>query len=162
MTVSSDETMAYEPAAQARHRMRIDGAHIAERDSSAGESEANASTEELLEVAEEPTPELLAAVAGQTLDARREQFQLQVSQLAGHLRDRLREVDRREAAVNARASQLEADLRASRLWLRERENAFQERESELRRQIEELQDRATPRTGDAGDKVDRHLAESRQ
>src|SRR5205085_4996971 len=62
----------------------------------------------MLEV-EEPMPELLAAVGGENLDLRREQLQLQVAQLAGHLRERLREVDRREAAVNARVAQLESD-----------------------------------------------------
>lgn len=98
----------------------------------------------LLEV-EEPSLEMIAAVAGQTLDARREQLQLQVAQLAGHLRERLREVDRREATLNARMAQLEADLRASRLWIREREHDFQARETELRRQIEELQEEAHSR-----------------
>ncbi len=49
--------------------------------------------------------------------------------MAGHLRERLREVDRREATLNARVAQLESDLRASRLWLSEREMAFQEREA---------------------------------
>src|SRR5262245_1257116 len=85
----------------------------------------------MLEV-EEPTPEMVAAVAGESLDARREQLQLQVSQLAGHLQERLREVDRRESALNARVAQLESDLRTSRMWLREREIAFQEREAELK------------------------------
>jgi hypothetical protein len=68
-----------------------------------------------------------------------------MAQLAGLLRERLREVDRREAVLHARAGQLESDIRASRLWLQEREIAFQEREQALRRQIEELEDRASPR-----------------
>jgi len=42
-------------------------------------------------------------------------------------------------------AQLESDLRASRLWIRERELGFQSRESELRRQIEELQEQAAAR-----------------
>lgn len=100
--------------------------------------------ESLLEV-EEPTSEMIAAVSGESLEVRREQLQLHVAQLAGHLRERLREVDRREAAVHARASQLESDIRASRLWLQEREIAFQERERELRGQIEELEERASSR-----------------
>ncbi|HMC10195.1 MAG TPA: hypothetical protein VKH44_02850, partial [Pirellulaceae bacterium] len=98
----------------------------------------------MLEV-EEPTAEMVAAVAGESLDSRREQLQLQVGQLAGHLRERLREVDRREATLNARVAQLESDLRSSRLWLRERELSFQDREIELQRQIEELQERSTSR-----------------
>jgi hypothetical protein len=99
----------------------------------------------MLEVIEEPSAELVAAVSGENLESRREQLQLQVAQLAGHLRDRLREVDRREAQLNARGAQLEADLRASRLWLRERETEFQQRENGLQRQIEELQERPAPR-----------------
>lgn len=100
--------------------------------------------ESLLEV-EEPTAEMMAAVSGESLEVRREQLQLHVAQLAGHLRERLREVDRREASVHARASQLESDIRASRLWLQERELAFQERERELLAQIEELEERASSR-----------------
>src|SRR5438045_6413094 len=101
--------------------------------------------EAMLEV-EEPTAEMIAAVTGENVELRREQLQLQVAQLAGHLRERLREVDRREATINARMAQLESDLRSARLWLRERELAFQERENELRSQIEELQER--PRRAD--------------
>ncbi|MBW8883336.1 MAG: hypothetical protein JF612_00875, partial [Planctomycetia bacterium] len=87
---------------------------------------------------------MIAAVTGENLEIRREQLQLQVSQLAGHLRERLREVDRREATLNARVAQLESDLRSASLWLRERELTFQERENELKRQIEELQERPSP------------------
>jgi hypothetical protein len=97
--------------------------------------------ESLLEV-EEPSPEMLAAVAGQSLASRREQLELQTAQLAAHLRERLRDVDRREAALHASVAQLECDLRASRLWLREREMEFQSRENELLRQIEELREQA--------------------
>ena len=142
MSVSTSETTTYDPAAAAERITRIDAPHASGATADSQETAAARASESSLEVAAEPTPDLIAAVAGQTLDARREQLQLQVSQLAGHLRERLREVDRREAAVNARASQLEADLRAGRLWLRERENAFQEREAELRRQIDDLRGRA--------------------
>lgn len=94
---------------------------------------------------EEPTAEMMTAVAGQNLAIRREQLQLQVAQLAGHLRDRLREVDRREAALNARVAELESDLRASRMWLRERELEFQQRETELQREIEALRESTSSR-----------------
>jgi exonuclease SbcC len=106
----------------------------------------------LLEI-EEPTAEMIAAVAGESLDSRREQLRVQVAQLAGHLRERLRDVDRRESTLNARVAQLESDLRASRMWLRERELAFQERENELRRQIEELQEVHSSRANVAEDHV---------
>lgn len=78
----------------------------------------------------------------QELALREEQLQLQAAQLAGHLKARLSEVDRREAQLNARIAQLEADLRTSRLWQREREYDFQQREGELCRQLEDLQQRS--------------------
>lgn len=145
MSVTVTQKTASSEQSDAPRMTRIDAPHaivqkvVAEEVATSEEQEPLGQA--LLEVANEPTPSLLAAVVGETLESRREQLQLQVSQLAGHLRERLREVDRREAAVNARASQLEADLRASRMWLRERENDFQQREQELKRQIEELEER---------------------
>ncbi len=115
---------------------------------------------EMLEV-EEPTEEMIAAVSGENLEVRREQLQLQVAQLASHLRERLREVDRREATINARMAQLESDLRSARLWLRERELAFQERETELRRRIEELQESAAPAVADTDGEIDQIDHETR-
>ena len=99
----------------------------------------------LLEVIEEPSADLIAAVTGLSDVARREQLDLQANQLSEHLRERLREVDRREAQLNARVAQLESDLRSSRVWLREQEHEFAERETELRRQLEDAQVR-----GEAG------------
>jgi len=91
----------------------------------------------LPEVVEEPSTDLIAAVTGQSEIARREQLELQADQLSEHLRERLREVDRREAQLNARVAQLESDLRTSRVWLREQEHEFAEREAELRRQLDD-------------------------
>jgi hypothetical protein len=136
-------------------RTRIDAPHPAagepnagaESDSresvlvAAGEGELAGEGQSLLEV-EEPTEAMIAAVAGNHPEIRREQLQLQVAQLAGHLRERMRELDRREATFNARVAQLESELRASRLWVSERELAFQEREKELLRRIEELEENA--------------------
>jgi hypothetical protein len=76
------------------------------------------------------------------LARREEQLQHQASQLAGHLKQRLNELDRREAQLNARIAQLEADLRSAKLWQREREHEFQQREGELCRQVEDMQSRA--------------------
>jgi hypothetical protein len=154
------ETASGDNRAEASRTRRVDAPHVVAHSlplEKAGGSESEEPLgQALLEVAEEPSPSLTAAVAGESLELRREQLQLQVSQLAGHLRERLREVDRREAAVNARSSQLEADLRASRMWLRERENEFQQREQELRRQIEELEDRVASAT-DAPEATASHL-----
>ncbi len=152
-TSSCEETVA----AVTPRRTRIDAPHEVEEVRVAQECVSEAQAAEvvdlervgtahptLLEV-EEPTPEMIAAVAGENIESRREQLQLQVAQLAGHLRERLREVDRREATLNARVAQLESDLRNSRLWLRERELGFQDRENELKREIEELKERASSR-----------------
>ncbi len=138
-------------------RTRIDSLHEQPRETDGSPLLAEAETQRssaplglaeqekvLLEV-EEPTAEMIAAVAGEHPEIRREQLQLQVAQLAGHLRERLREVDRREATLNARVAQLENDLRVSRLWLSERELTFQERENELKQQVDELHERLEAR-----------------
>ena len=149
-----------EPAGVSPRRTRIDAPHVEPLPADPGSpindtpSESAAAASPLLEVEEEPTAAMIAAVAGELPEVRHEQVQLQISQLAEHLRERLREVDRREAATNARAGQLEADLRTSRMWIREREMEFQEREGELRRRIEELQDRLSPSGDSASELVD--------
>jgi hypothetical protein len=147
MSVSAvPETVSGDELTNGPRRTRVDAPHPVSQQNAVSDAGSEEQLgQALLEVAEEPSPSLVAAALGETLDSRREQLQLQVSQLAGHLRQRLREVDRREAAVNARASQLEADLRANRLWLRERENEFKQREQELKRQIEELEEHASAR-----------------
>src|SRR6478735_2862170 len=156
MSVTQGGVETWEAAESVKpRRTRIDAPHETTRDASpgtppveneavrpaTGEIDLASASQSLLEV-EEPTAAMVAAVAGNNPEIRREQLQLQVAQLAGHLRERLREVDRREATLNARVAQLESELRASRLWLSEREMAFQEREKELVRQIEELQENA--------------------
>lgn len=113
----------------------------------AAATEAGALREEgplALEV-EEPTDAMLTAVAGAHLEAQRQQLQLHVAQLAEHLQARLRDVDRRESLLSAREAQLEAELRAARLWHQERQQELGERErawtterQELCAQIEEL------------------------
>jgi hypothetical protein len=108
---------------------------------------------------EEPSADLMAAVAGLSPEARREQLDLQAAQLGDHLRERLRGVDRREAQLNARMAQLEADLRASRVWLREREHEFEERETQLKQQVEDLLGR---KTADGGDTKEQDLDAARQ
>ena len=124
-TATSDER----PPLAGPRRTRIDPPHAVVPDTLASGEEAaverpleaeivnpftTAAAGEAMLAVEEPTAEMIAAVTGENLEVRREQLQLQVSQLGGHLRDRLREVDRREATLNARASELESDLRAGR------------------------------------------------
>jgi hypothetical protein len=98
----------------------------------------------LLEI-EEPTEAMLAAVAGENPEIREEQLQLEAAQLADHLRERLQEIDRREAMVHARVAQLESDLRTSRVWLAERHAEFETREAELLARIAELEEQAAQR-----------------
>lgn len=122
--------------------LRIDPPHGIAGQPSAGQQAASALT-----VAEELIAAELSSVNTalgplEELAQREEQLQHQAAQLAGHLKQRLNELDRREAQLNARIAQLEADLRSARLWHREREHDFQQREMELCRQVEDLQARA--------------------
>lgn len=159
-------------------RIRVDAAHamaggspeIGSTDSEPSQATAPSPVDPIaaglamLEVVEEPSVEMLAVVAGQTLASQREQLQLQVAQLAGHLRERLKEVDRRESQLNACVAQLEGDLRASRMWFQERELDFQDRELELKNKIAELeaqaasQSRATQQAAQALEEQRREFA----
>jgi hypothetical protein len=60
-----------------------------------------------------------------------EPIQAQAAQLAGHLRARQKDLDHREAQLNARVAQLERDVRTARLWLGEREADLERRDQEL-------------------------------
>jgi hypothetical protein len=68
-----------------------------------------------------------AADAPATPEAEAEQWRTQANQLAEHLRARQKDLDHREAELNARSAQLESDLRCARLWLSERIAELQER-----------------------------------
>ena len=158
LSVSANQITGESPADEqpelvAPRRTRIDEGHTLRQPCEAAPEVSNpmAAGRELLEVIEGPADEMAAAALGENLEIRREQLQLQVSQLAGHLRERLREVDRREAQLHAREAHVESEARASRLWLNEREQEYRQRETELRRRIEELEERLTPRPADAGE-----------
>ena len=144
MTTTETPTLPDETAQPAARitprRARVDAAHpvVAPSPSEPPPAAAVDSLAEPPLPIEEPSPDLLAAIAGLSPAARREQLELEAAQLGEHLRERLREVDRREAQLNARAAQLESDVRAGRLWVRQREEEFDEREAQLRQQIEDL------------------------
>jgi chromosome segregation ATPase len=128
------ETMTDEPVARiSPRRARIDGPHPVTSDLPPADDLAVP----LLEIVEEAPADLIAAITGESPEARRELLEMQANQLSEHLRERLREVDRREAQLNARVAQMESDLRSSRVWLREQEHEFAEREAELRRQLDD-------------------------
>jgi chromosome segregation ATPase len=145
MSTTLDAAITCDEIAGQNHSpaVRIDPPHVPAADVQPSSQAVVDQSANLLEE-EQPTEALISAVLGENVAAEREQLQLQVSQLAAHLRERLRELDRREATVNARAGQLEADLRASRIWLQERELGFQERERELQDRIAELEEHSTP------------------
>jgi DNA repair exonuclease SbcCD ATPase subunit len=76
-----------------------------------------------------------------------EQVRLQAVQLAGHLRERQRELDDRQAALNCQMARLESDARAARLWLGEQQAELSARgealaagRQELSRRQQELSD----------------------
>jgi DNA repair exonuclease SbcCD ATPase subunit len=86
------------------------------------------------------TPEIIAleaesALAADSLslaaDAAAERLRAQAEQLGSHLRAKQEELDRREAQTNARISLLENELRASRLWLSERVQHFNDLQQSL-------------------------------
>jgi hypothetical protein len=60
-----------------------------------------------------------------------QQFRLQAQQLAAHLENRQRDLDRREAELHARIAQQESVARSSRLWFQERNNELSERQAQL-------------------------------
>ncbi len=70
------------------------------------------------------------SASGKEPDAAAEQLRTQANQLAEHLRGRQKDLDHREAELNARNAQLESDLRGARLWLSERIAELQQRAAE--------------------------------
>jgi hypothetical protein len=104
----------------------------------------------------------LAAVAVATLGVMTEaapgdQLRLQADQLASHLHLRLREVDRREASLNAQLADQENGVRSARLWFRERQQENMERAAELDRREREIELREQVQA-----QAERELAESRR
>ncbi len=82
--------------------------------------------------------ELALIAAGDMASHTGEQIRTQAGQLAGHLRAKQKQIDHREAQLNARIAQLEREVRTSRLWCAEREHLFIQRERELEQEVAEL------------------------
>ncbi len=70
-----------------------------------------------------------------------ERAQKQAEQLANHLRSRLKELDHREAQLNARIAAYENDMRTARLWLSERQAELDAQAEQLRVREKELSER---------------------
>lgn len=82
-----------------------------------------------------PDPRVLAAIAGVVSTDESSALQSQADELGEQLRERQQDLDRRESMLHSQLARQEQNLRASRLWV-------QERELTLRSQESEMQDRA--------------------
>jgi hypothetical protein len=90
----------------------------------------------------QPAPvELAMAAAGHPTEQSRTQLHVQADQLATYLLDRQRDVDGRESQLNVRVAQLENELRTARLWVREQEHEFSEKELGLQQRVSDLESR---------------------
>jgi len=111
-------------------KARIDAAHEISKKETADEAAAQQPITQQQGLTEEPSCDTIAA-----------QLRTQAGQLASHLRARQKELDHREAQVNARLAQLDRSTCAARLWLREREAELNLRDKRLGEQQSELQKR---------------------
>lgn len=85
-----------------------------------------------LEIESEGEPsDILASLTGELPVDRQEQREHEAEQLSAHLLDRAREIEYREAHLNARMAVLDNEARMARLWAQERQAAFAEKEQEL-------------------------------
>lgn len=66
------------------------------------------------------------------------QVRTQATQLATHMQSMREELDHRESQLNAREVRTDSDMRAARLWLRERESELDDRSEELDRREKTL------------------------
>ncbi len=137
----------FEPAiAQFDPQMRVDPPH----ELAAAAARAGVREPQLAAVGVEAVGVMAEAAPG-------EHLQLQADQLASHLHLRLREVDRRAAALNAQLADQENGLRNARLWFRERQQELTESAAELDRREQEI---ALREQGQV--QAERELAESRR
>lgn len=89
-----------------------------------------------------PSREQLLVAAGLGAGPALEQLQTQAEELGEQLRSRQRELDRREATLNARSLEIDAQLRKARLVTSEREEELKSRDEGLQRRQAELDERA--------------------
>ncbi|HWB10006.1 MAG TPA: hypothetical protein VG826_12310 [Pirellulales bacterium] len=82
------------------------------------------------------------------------QLQAQADQLGAHLRERERQLEHREAQVNARIAEFEQEVRDARAWLAQRNDELNEREARL--DAREM----TLKEHDAGADGSSHVAEA--
>jgi hypothetical protein len=102
---------------------RIDTAHPAASDSPGGAKSAPARPDQGIDL--EVLNDDLSAPPPDPAAINR-QVETQAAQLAEHLRGRQKELDHREAELNAWAAKLERDARAARLWFEEQQAALEQ------------------------------------
>ena len=112
-------------AASTRADLRVDGAHQLSTESA--EIAAN-------EMADDLFSDDDGAPARVIQHVRR-----QAEQLATHLRAQQRELDQREAVLNARDAQLEQQMRSARLWLNERQAELHDRQETIVEQSQQVE-----------------------
>ncbi len=128
-----------------RIETRIDGAHISAAHTSKSNDSADAHP----------------VLAGCESSAAGAQIQAQADQLASYLRSRQRNIDQREADVNARLAVLDSEGRRERLALSQSEAELDERDGELTLRERELEERLEAvAAAEANAKEDRAAAEA--
>jgi hypothetical protein len=85
--------------------------------------------------------EAASAATGRSAPHLTEQLQTQALQLGTLLRSKQRELDRREALMNARDAKLDNELRMARLWVRERDEDVREREHDFAERVKQLEEK---------------------
>lgn len=90
--------------------------------------------------ADHPEKKIPATVAAMP-ETVAQQLRTQAAQLAGHLRSRQRDLDHRDAQINAKIAQVETASRALRLWEQERGEELAEKSADLRKQEQVLKRR---------------------
>jgi hypothetical protein len=154
------------PAKGAAPQVRIDPPHVV-----AGAPPADADVVHSDEIATVASREAVAvghtashareAFSGSTetlvMSSPAEQLQLQAEQLAERLGAQQEQIDRREADLNAQLAKQEHDARGARLWLRERQQEFADREAALAER-----ERAIAAKEEDLTKADREQAEARE
>ncbi len=151
--VAPDAPDAADETERCEERNRIDPPHEMASAPAAAPNEPSEAIASASGSAPQPVDSL---GAGEAPEARAE---AQAGQLAGYLRRRQKELDHRESQVNARQAGLERDMRAARLWLKEREAELADRAEVLDRCQAGLEEReADSKTREA--ELERRVRES--
>ncbi len=143
-----------------RLQLRIDPAHAvggARQDVDVVENEGNESDAVHVARAAALAGSVSARAREPRLASLDEQLEIQAEQIASHLRETQEHLDRREADLHAQLADQENDARGMRLWLRERQQEFATRESEVAARLQEIEIREA-----AVERAEREQAEAHE